>query len=437
MNADNTFKISREQLYNEIWTISVAGVAKKYGVPYSRMVKCCKDADIPTPAPGYWQNKNSGNPVIQIPMPESKVDIVIIPIDKIPKNDNTTDIKSNKTEILKQAEKPVNDSVSKDTLPSVSSSSQLKFFNKNYTFHNTVFKIKISDENTQQHNKIIAYKNVVNEWNKKNCKLIGTPPQSNKYMSYDKKKKPPFLAGDISIDNLPRVYQLLDILYKNLETFGCLINDDLSISVQNETVHLNIQETQSPVAHILTAQEEKELHDYKENKNKNYWIKEPKFGKYDFIFNGRIILDIENKRTFKDSKSEIIEDQIGDILIGILEVGENMRIEREQREEKLRKEREAREEELRKRREEERLREEKRIKYATEVEKTNTLEDEAQDWYTAYKIRAYINAFEASADIIDNEMSAWIDWANKKADWYDPIISRTDELLGKRKRKKS
>lgn len=324
MNADNTYKISREQLYNEIWTISVAGVAKKYGVPYSRMVKCCKEADIPTPGSGYWSDKNSGKPVVQTPMPESTVDIVIIPIDKIPQN-NTTGIKSNKTEILKQAENPVNDSVSINTLPPGSSSGQLSFFNreKNYTFNNTEFKIKLSDENKQMHYKIKAYKNIVNKWNKKNNKLIGTPPQSNKYLSYDKKMKPPFLAGDISIDTLPRIYRFLDVLYNNLETFGCLINDDLSISVQNETVHLIIQETQDMAAHVLTTQEEKELLDYKERKSRNSWDKEPKFDKFDYIFNGRIKLDIENKRTFHDSKSENIEDQIGDILIGILEVADN------------------------------------------------------------------------------------------------------------------
>lgn len=35
------------------------------------------------------------------------------------------------------------------------------------------------------------------------------------------------------------------------------------------------------------------------------------------------------------------------------------------------------------------------------------------------------------------EAATWIDWAKKKADWFDPTIAGTDELLGKRDHKKS
>ena len=28
--------------------------------------------------------------------------------------------------------------------------------------------------------------------------------------------------------------------------------------------------------------------------------------------------------------------------------------------------------------------------------------------------------------------SEWIEWARKKADWYDPTIARNDEYLGRR-----
>lgn len=33
---------------------------------------------------------------------------------------------------------------------------------------------------------------------------------------------------------------------------------------------------------------------------------------------------------------------------------------------------------------------------------------------------------------LDEDISEWQEWANAKADWYDPTISREDELLGKR-----
>ena len=35
-----------EQLYNEIWEISVSGVAKKYNVAYAVLLKLCKETIV-------------------------------------------------------------------------------------------------------------------------------------------------------------------------------------------------------------------------------------------------------------------------------------------------------------------------------------------------------------------------------------------------------
>ena len=47
-------------------------------------------------------------------------------------------------------------------------------------------------------------------------------------------------------------------------------------------------------------------------------------------------------------------------------------------------------------------------------------------------VREYISAVEnAEGSSVD---STWIGWANRKADWYDPIVDFEDPVLGKRKR---
>lgn len=53
-----------------------------------------------------------------------------------------------------------------------------------------------------------------------------------------------------------------------------------------------------------------------------------------------------------------------------------------------------------------------------------------QRYDTACKIRRYISAYKVAH--LDEDISEWQEWANAKADWYDPTISREDELLGKR-----
>lgn len=116
-----------------------------------------------------------------------------------------------------------------------------------------------------------------------------------------------------------------------------------------------------------------------------------------------------------------------------------MLIELYEESEVLRLDREAREEEARKKAEAERRKEERRKRYNAEVEKTIALENAALDYETACRIRAYVKAVSASCghDGLDEETAAWVEWATKKADWFDPTVARNDELLGEREHKKS
>ena len=109
-----------------------------------------------------------------------------------------------------------------------------------------------------------------------------------------------------------------------------------------------------------------------------------------------------------------------------------MLIELYEESEVVRKNREAREEARRKEEEEKKKCEERRIRYNEEVDKTIALTNMAQDYDIACKIRTYINALESKVDIDDKKTAEWIEWAKKKADWYDPTVARKDELFGER-----
>ena len=61
-------KLSRQELYDKIWEISVAGVSKEYGIPYSQLLKQVKAADIPVPPSGYWTKLSFDKPVEKIPL---------------------------------------------------------------------------------------------------------------------------------------------------------------------------------------------------------------------------------------------------------------------------------------------------------------------------------------------------------------------------------
>lgn len=63
MNDFNMVLINRKQLYDEIWKISVAGVAKKYNLHYAKLIKSLKSYDIPYPSSGYWTRLACGKDV--------------------------------------------------------------------------------------------------------------------------------------------------------------------------------------------------------------------------------------------------------------------------------------------------------------------------------------------------------------------------------------
>ena len=63
------------------------------------------------------------------------------------------------------------------------------------------------------------------------------------------------------------------------------------------------------------------------------------------------------------------------------------------------------------------------------------LVNKAEDYRIAKEIREYIQAMiDSGSEDITPE---WIEWAEKKADWYDPSIATEDEYLGKRQHEKS
>lgn len=538
MTEEQASKITREQLYNEIWEISVAGVAKKYNANYNDLLKVCKEVNVPVPPSGYWVKLQFGKPVEQLPLPDSTIAEVTLPGNDKPKRIRKTvaekSVEDEKDLDHEDAlEKPLkddidnnpgdetgenldDDNVEDDHVPYWGVSSKHNTYNREKLYKevwanpvvkfaaqygvsdvaihkickklnvptpplgywakvnagakvpktplpktsgptqitgaktfegikekitdpakqpleflsdieremvlNSVREIGMPAENAQLHKKIASYRVVVKEWNQKDRKEEGAQRKKDYYYN------PPFLAGVISNESLPRVYRILDALFRQVERLSGSVNDDLSIHVRNELVRIEIAESQDKVEHVITKQEAQALIKYKDEKRRSSWASEPQSRKYDYVFNGRLRINIRESRYFRDTDKINVESRLGDMLIELYEESEVVRIARE-----------AREEAERKREEEARRKEERRERYNEEVEQTIALENAALDFETACKIRAYVKAvaISCSQDGLDDETSAWIDWAMKKADWFDPIVARDDELFGEREHEKS
>lgn len=56
----------------------------------------------------------------------------------------------------------------------------------------------------------------------------------------------------------------------------------------------------------------------------------------------------------------------------------------------------------------------------------------ADRWHKANNLRAFIDAVESEAQAgnrLSSELTNWLQWARKKADWYDPFVEAEDDLL--------
>ena len=82
-----TVELTRKELYEEIWKLSVAGVARKYGIPYAKCLTQIKAAQIPIPPSGYWTKINFGKQVEQMPLPGDGDAIVTLQKDDFQKPD--------------------------------------------------------------------------------------------------------------------------------------------------------------------------------------------------------------------------------------------------------------------------------------------------------------------------------------------------------------
>lgn len=443
-------QLTRKQLYDEIWEISASGVAKKYGIPYSQLLKQLKIANIPIPPSGYWTKISFGKPVEKITLAEPFDKVVSLVKDTSLSKEKNAEQKSssagNSKETQEIAETATNSTVTvqdeSDTLtihkpiPKTTDKSEIiqkcgQIYNREPLYQDLGFlddearnmlmavaaQILLPDENERMHSAIVSHRKVIAEWKKQQ-----KHPENNRWIARNA-PPPPFLVKEIAPESIPRACRILDALIKTMEPLGCKLTNTLAFVVNGETVSISFSESQDKINHIPTKEENRQLLEYEERRKKYSYVSKPQIRKYDYQYNGRLSFTINQQRSFRDCKSYQLEDRLGDMLLELYVAAEAVKQQRL-----------AREEAERKRQEEELRREERRKRYNTEVDRTLALANIAEDYDTACKIRRYIAAYLDAHP--DEDISEWLEWANAKADWYDPTISREDEFLGKRNHSK-
>lgn len=430
MSNVNITTLSRKQLYDEVWTISVQGVAKKYNLNYQQLLISCKEANIPIPSSGYWTKLKYGKDVSkeETELPESDIENVTLYLDGFKpekyKKDKIKPSESKETEAnINDEDVPLgenNSDLQDDDIQSKVEDSPFLLFleeDERKIVLNTASSLKIRDKK-KIHPQVIQYRDSIDNWNKQQMELKKNPYYRPRYNNNSTQQ--PLFMNEVAPSTLTRIYKILDALFTTVEALGGKINSDLSMMIHKDTVRVRFAEAQDKITHELSKQEARELVEYNDKIKQNKWASKPNIRKYDYVYNGRLRIVFSNQKYIRDNESEKIEDKLGDILIKLYEISEDERVARERREEIQRLQRE-----------EERIKEERRQQKNNEIIKTRALVNQAQDYKIACEIRQYISAVEDMSDGSE-KVDKWIEWAKQKANWYDPTLDHEDEFLGKR-----
>ena len=67
-----TVELTREELYELVWTVPMQRLAERYGISDVALAKTCRKLVIPVPPRGYWRRKETGRVPARPPLPRPR-----------------------------------------------------------------------------------------------------------------------------------------------------------------------------------------------------------------------------------------------------------------------------------------------------------------------------------------------------------------------------
>ena len=385
----------RKELYEKVWDKPLSKVGEEYGVSSRTIRTVCEKMDIPIPGRKYralspdkrkrYIKKLRVNKTVPQELPVKRV-FHYIPQKEILSEKRKLDIKRcERLEFLTDEEYKSVMQVS-EKLPS-------------YINRHACLKTSLIKQNAKIWNRVHGTNEI-------------TSTSYKDYISRNWRNKIPPLGGVMSDKSIHKVCKLLNALFYGLEQLGYSYDENLNITIRGQHFNPVIYEMKSKKPHKMTKEEQKEFESRKAaGKYTNH------FRKYDYMFNGSLHLYVADREFILNGEVEEMAKSLPKILLRMLSQSEIDRYS-QLREEKCQNRILAEKQEL----------ENRKNRYNEEVDKFTALVEETKDHDIAMKIRAYVQ--DAMKDDSNGKSKEWCEWAMSKADWYDPLILKKDEVLG-------
>lgn len=361
-------KVTREQLYEQVWTIPMTKLAEQYGVSDVALAKTCRRLRVPRPWRGYWAQVAAGAKVKRTPLPKDGGRV-------------------EKWTFLQRHDDPIVRSQRVEA-PTVHVGEDLR------QAHPAISELGLA--------------------------LTNAGADDHGRLTLPGKPEPLFC---VSAASHRRALLLLDALARALVARGHDLTTSrdpdgrlhLGLVVSGETIGISVAERLDPKPHVLTAEEEE-----RSRRGSTYGIP-----KYDYFPSGqfRIALHDTNlgRRSWSDSTQRRLDGQLGRIIVA-LETEASGRHERRLAEEQRARAAEQRKREQEVERERRRI-EEIKVRHLEGL--AADLEEMTNEWHRAERLRSFIKVVDATVTVENRTevYERWLEWATTHVANLDPLTS--------------
>ena len=376
--------VSREALYEEVWTDAMTVVAPRYGLSDVGLVKICTKLGIPVPPRGYWAKVKAGRPTRKTPLPAlpDRVRYFVGPI-RLSEHEAATRAR-------------VHDAIQQtlESQPPVSIPTEL--IDPHPLVRAAAARFKRRDG-----------------WDHP-AGVRSAPTE--------------VLDLQVTRNSLERALLFMDTLLKSLESSGFTARVDKEkgktlLILNGTTMPISIVEHVPRSNHTLTPAEERARKRYFDSFRVGPRLEYPSIPQFDWHPTGRLTLTVGSwpPRKWNDTDRSLIDSRLHGIVAGIVGLAEEKRA---QEDEEARRQRSF---------EEARARYDAQVNARSEERRQlRALFRDASSLQRANRLREFITAVEDRArecGELTPEKQAWIQWARAKADWIDPLVRVSDPIL--------
>lgn len=367
-------KITREELYKLVWSKPLTELANEFGMSDVGLAKVCKKLNVPRPYRGYWQLVAAGRKLTIPKLP---------PTQKGEPTDTTLSPESYRVN-FKPKDPRVVDSMDAERLPENRISVAETLDNPHQLVRNT---------------RIVLRK--------------GKPDESGRLHYWNVGDNRPRLSVRVSKETFPRALLIMDALIKALEARGCTVEaeDGTVCNIGETKVPFYLWERVRRTERVLTEKE----------KEKPWWYKS-----YEFIPTGELVFTLDeycvDRKNWADGKKKKLEDKLNNIVAGLFEAAEQLRL----REIERRKEEVRRADAARKRAE---LEHQLRI----QEERGKQLDVFVDSWIRSKNLRQFLKECEDALRLQNESRTPsdeyWLRWGRAYADHIDPTKNGSLETI--------